>query len=153
MQAALETMEWLVAKPTCQRADGVTTGKRPMRKRGVISFELFALLFASLFVDDCALFFESRADMVTGASYYPFNHLQNFNLEMHVGSGAAASKTEAVYYPPTQLPHDDGDTTPLRALGPNGEGLGFVSFNSASQAERAGNAVRLAVAHGRSNLD
>jgi len=40
-----------------------------MRKRGVASFELFA----SLFADDCELFFESRADMVTGTSYL-FSH-------------------------------------------------------------------------------
>jgi len=124
MQAALETMEWPVAKPTFQtRADGVTTGERPMRKRGVTSFELFA----SLFADDCALFFESRADMVTGTSYL-FNHLRKFGLKMHVGSGATASKTEAMYYPPTRLSYDDGDTTPFTVFGPNGEGLGFVSF-------------------------
>jgi len=69
-----------------------------MRKRGVISFELFI----SLFEDNCALFFESRADMVTGASYL-FNHLRKFGQKMHVGSGTTASKTEAMYYPPTRL--------------------------------------------------
>jgi len=39
------------------KADGETTGERLMRKHGVTSFELFA----SLFADDCTLFFESRA--------------------------------------------------------------------------------------------
>ena len=74
------------------RADGVTSGGRSTRKRGATAFELFA----SLFVDDCALLFESRADMVTGASYL-FNHLLKFGLKMHVGSDATASKTEAMY--------------------------------------------------------
>jgi len=124
IQAAPGTMEWPVAKPTFQtRADGVTTGERPMLKRGVAFFELFA----SLFADDCALFFESRAAMVTGTSYL-FNQLRKFGLKIHVGSGATASKTEAIYYPPTRLSYDDGDTTPFTVLGPNGKGLGFVSF-------------------------
>ena len=74
-----------------------------MRKRGVTSFELFA----SLFANDCALIFDSRADMVTGASYL-FNHLRMFGLKMHVGSGATSSKTEAMYYPPTRLSYDGG---------------------------------------------
>ena len=52
------------------------------------SFELFA----SLFADDCAIFFVTREDMVTGTSYL-FNHLRKFGLKMHVGSGTTASKT------------------------------------------------------------
>ena len=39
------------------------------------------------------------------------------------GSGATASKTEAMYYPPTRLSYDDGDTAPFTVLGPNGEAL------------------------------
>ena len=124
MQAALETMEWPVAKPTFRtRADGVTSGERSTRKRGVTVFELFA----SLFADDCALFFETRADMVTGTSYL-FNHLRKFGLKMHIGSGATASKTEAMYYPPTRMAYEDGDTTPFSVFGPSGEVLGFVTF-------------------------
>ena len=124
MQAALETMEWPVAKPTFRtRADGVTSGERSTRKRGVTVFELFA----SLFADDCALFFETRADMVTGTSYL-FNHLRKFGLKMHIGSGATASKTEAMYYPPTRMAYEDGDTTPFTVFGPSGEVLGFVTF-------------------------
>ena len=74
-----------------------------------------------------SLFFESCAGKVTGASYLP-NHLRKFGLEMHLGSGAIASKTEATCCPPMRLSYDDGDTTPFTVLGPNGEGLGFVSF-------------------------
>ena len=36
IRAALETIEWPVPKPTFRtRIDGVTSGERPMRKRGV----------------------------------------------------------------------------------------------------------------------
>ena len=52
---------------------------------------------ASLFADDCAIFFETREYMVTGISYL-FKHLRKFGLKMHVGSGTTASKTEAMYY-------------------------------------------------------
>ena len=121
MQAALETMEWPVAKPTFQtRADGVTSGERPTRKRGGTVFELFA----SLFADDCALFFETRADMVTGTSYL-FNHLRKFGLKMHIGSGATASKTEAMYYPPTRMAYEDGDTTRFTGFDPRRAVLSF----------------------------
>ena len=55
-------MEWPVAKPTFRtRADGVTSGEKFNHKRGVA-------LFASLFVDDCAIFFETKEGMVTGTS-------------------------------------------------------------------------------------
>ena len=77
----------------------MTSGERFNRKRGVKSFELFA----SLFADDFAIFFETREDMVTGTSYL-FNHLRKFGLKMHVGSGTTASKTEAMYYPTSMDP-------------------------------------------------
>ena len=66
MQAALEIMNWPVAKPgfrTCE--NGVTMGERTGRKRGATTFEHWC----SLFADDCALFFDSRADLEIGASY------------------------------------------------------------------------------------
>ena len=107
------------------RTDGVTSGEMPMRKRGVTAFELFA----SLFADDCALFFESRADMVTGTSYL-FNHLRKFGLKMHVGSGTTVSKTEAMYYPPTSRSYESGDTTPFTVFGPTGAAIGHVSFTT-----------------------
>jgi len=84
----------------------MTTGKRPMRKRGATHFELFA----SLLADDCTLLFESRVDMGMGTCYL-FNHLRKFGLKMHVGSGARASKTTVMYYPLMWLAYDDGDTT------------------------------------------
>ena len=124
MQAALGTMEWPVAMPTSRtRADGVTSGERSNRKRGVTSFELFALLFA----DDCATSFETREDMVTGTSYLS-NHLRKFGLKMHVGSGTTASKTEAMYYPTSMGSCEGGDTTAFTVSGLRGKDLGFVGF-------------------------
>ena len=61
-----------MVKPTIRaRADGVTSGDKSNRKHGVTSLELFA----SLFADDCAIFFEKREGMVTGTSCL-FNHLR-----------------------------------------------------------------------------
>ena len=95
MQAAMETMQWPVPKPQFRtRADGVTSGERSARKRGATSFELWA----SLYADDCAILFETRADLITGTSYL-FNHLRKFGLQMHVGTGDTASKTEAMFFP------------------------------------------------------
>ena len=65
--------------------------------------------------------------MVTGTSYL-FNHLRKFGLKIHIGSGATASKTEAMYYPPTRMAYEDGDTTPFAVFGPSGEVPGFVTF-------------------------
>ena len=76
------------------RADGVTSGERSARKRGATSFDLWA----SLYADDCAILFETRADLITGTSYL-FNHLRKFGLQMHVGTGDTASKTEAMFFP------------------------------------------------------
>jgi hypothetical protein len=53
---------------------------------------------------------------------------EQFGLKMHIGSGAAASKTEAMCYPPTGMSCEDGDTTLLTALGQSGEITGFVTF-------------------------
>ena len=64
MAAAMETMEWPVAKPTFRTstANHHLHGERSDRKRDATSFEFFA----SLFADDCTVLFESPSDMVTG---------------------------------------------------------------------------------------
>ena len=113
-----------MARPTFRtRADGVTSGERSNRKRGVTSFELFASLFAG----DCATFFETREGIVTGTPHL-FNQMLKFSLKMRVGSGTAALKTEAMNYPAGMGSYEDGDTTPFMVSGPGGEDLGFVSF-------------------------
>ena len=73
MQAAMETMKWPVPKPEfCTRVNGVTMGE-PERKREASTFGFWR----SLFADDCALFFNSRADLVTSTSYL-YSHLSKW---------------------------------------------------------------------------
>ena len=74
MQAALEAMEWPVTKPTFRaRADGVTSGERFNRKRGVAPFGLPATLTA----DDNEIYFETGEGMVTEKSSLS-NHLRRW---------------------------------------------------------------------------
>ena len=126
MQAALETMNWPVAKPgfrTCE--NGVTMGERTGRKRGTTTFEHWC----SLFADDCALFFDSRADLEIGASYL-VNHLRKFGLQVHVGSGTTPSKTEAMYFPPPRQLYSDANTSRLDVLDTAGVPVGFIDFTT-----------------------
>jgi hypothetical protein len=75
MVAAMETMEWPVAKPTFRTstANHHLHGERSDRKREATSFEFFAFLFA----DDCAVLFESHKDMVIGMDYM-YKHFLKF---------------------------------------------------------------------------
>ena len=84
-------------------------------------------LLDSLFADDCAIFFETRKDMATGTPYL-FSHLRKFGLEMLVGLGTTAPKTEAVYYLTGMGSYEDGGTAPFKVSGPDGEDLDFWSF-------------------------
>ena len=107
MAAAMETMEWPVAKPTFRTstANHHLHGERSDRKRDATSFEFFA----SLFADDCAVLFESHSDMVIGMDYM-YKHFLKFGLEIHLGRGTAKSKTEAMFFPKPRC--DDGTTPP-----------------------------------------
>ena len=120
MQAALETMDWPVAKPTfCTKEVGPITGAKNL-KRNVTNFELWS----SLFADDCGLLFETRDDLVTGANYI-FAHLKRFGLHMHVGRGVTKSKTEAMFFPAPRQPLDSGDQSDFAV-----DGDGFISFST-----------------------
>jgi len=101
MQAALETMDWPVAKPQfcTSRTKCKTTGENHGRKidhehKTTFTFELWA----SLFADDCAVLFESREDMIEGMEYL-YKHLRRFGLHMHLGRNGQASKTESMFFP------------------------------------------------------
>jgi hypothetical protein len=119
MQAALETMVWPVPKPQfCTREAGEVTGEKWDRVRGgVETFDLFS----SLFADDCAVFFNTRADMIVGANYLN-NHLLSFGLQMHIGRGDVASKTEAMYFPAPNAQLNDADKADFVVAD------GFISF-------------------------
>ena len=121
MQAAMETLEWPegVSKPEFMtREYGKTTGERASRVRDASSFELWT----SLFADDCVLLFQSRDDLIRGSSHI-FAHLRKFGLCMHVGRGNAASKTEAMYFPPPRMAYEAADTSRFYI-----DGTGFIDF-------------------------
>ena len=59
----METLTWPVAETVFRtRSKSVTMGERSFRKRDASSFDLWT----SLFADDCAIFFNSRADLEWG---------------------------------------------------------------------------------------
>jgi hypothetical protein len=70
------------------RSKGVTKGEGSFRERDASSFAFSA----SLFANDYAIFFKSRADSKLGALYL-FNHLRRFGLMMHIGVDATLFKT------------------------------------------------------------
>jgi hypothetical protein len=77
------------------RESGITMGESLTRKRDAKHLELLASLFADYF----ELLFNSRDDLITSFNQI-FDHLRMFGLQIHIGRGATASKTEAMYYPP-----------------------------------------------------
>jgi hypothetical protein len=121
VQAALETLDWPVAKPefTTREGDaGMVTGDAEWRpKKGTTVFELWA----SLFADDCALLFNTRDDLIEGATCL-FNHFRRFGLQMHIGRGQDASKTEAMYCPTRGNIYEEADLSNFTCAD------GFISF-------------------------
>ena len=56
-------------------------------------------LFYVLYLDDSALPFEYRIQIELGLSLI-HNHFVKFGLEIHIGRGSKASKTECIFFPP-----------------------------------------------------
>ena len=67
-------------------------------------------LFCILYVDDGAFTFEDRNQLTRGLTLI-YHHFTRFGLEMHVGKGKKASKTECVFFPPPGFL--DGNSTSL----------------------------------------
>jgi hypothetical protein len=84
-------------------------------------------LWTSLFADDCAIFFNSPADLDLGKSYL-FNHLRCYGLMMHIGVDTTLSKTEAIYFPPPRVDYSTADTSCLDIRNSGGSTVGFVDF-------------------------
>ncbi len=59
-------------------------------------------IFQCLYVDDGAFPFDSRESLKKGMNLV-FNHFARFGLEMHIGQGGEASKTECIFFPPPQF--------------------------------------------------
>lgn len=62
----------------------------------------------SLYADDGAFLWESRPDLASGL-HRLYRILKDFGLLMHVGTPDKASKTECMYFPPSQLCLDKSD--------------------------------------------
>ena len=56
-------------------------------------------LFCVLYVDDGAFTFENRDQLTRGLNLI-YQHFAKFGLEMHIGKGKKASKTECVFFHP-----------------------------------------------------
>ena len=81
-----------------------------------------------MFADDCAIFFNSRADLELGASYL-FNHLRRIGLMMHIGVDTTLSKTEAMYFPPPRVNCSNAaETSHFDVRNADGSAVGFVEF-------------------------
>ena len=123
MQAAMETMTWPVPEPQfCTAKQGEPArlyGERYDRKRGARCFGLPP----SLFADDCAVIFETRDHMQVGMTYM-IKHLSRFGLNVHVGEGTTASKTECMFFPKPRMPADGEDQSDIIVT----EDGGFISF-------------------------
>ena len=106
------------------REYGMITGERTSRVRDASSFSSGSSfeLWTSLFADDCVLLFQSRDELIRGSSQI-WAHLRKFGLCMHVGRGDAASKTEAMYFPPPRTAYEAADTSRFYI-----DGTGFIDF-------------------------
>jgi hypothetical protein len=93
-------------------------GEKWDRKREATMFELWA----SLFADDCAVIFNSREELVLGTQHL-YSHLRKFGLEMQVGRGGTASKTEAMFCPKPRKLYESENTGRFYL-----DGDGFIDF-------------------------
>ncbi len=98
-------------------------GERSFRKRDASSFDLWK----SLFADDCAIFFNSRADLKLGTSYL-FDHLRRFGLMIHIDVDTTLSTTEVVYFSPPRVDYSNADTSCFDIRNADGSTVGFVDF-------------------------
>ena len=73
-------------------------GERVLRQKFKKKFTTKDEAFLLLYVDDGASLFNSRNDDIVGTNII-FNQMKRMGLNMHVGSGKKASKTEAVFFP------------------------------------------------------
>ena len=79
-------------------------GKLTGHKVKIFSQGNLLTLFCVLYVDDGAFPFENRLQLELGLSLI-HNHFVKFGLEMHIGRGNKASKTECIFFPPPGFFH------------------------------------------------
>jgi hypothetical protein len=109
MLAVFHTLVWpegiepLEFMTTHERGEGKSNGR-------LLEDKCFFTLMQSLFADDCALFFKTRAALVAGTVCF-HAHLKKLGLNMHVGrqDDGVESKTVAIFFPKRTGGDDDGD--------------------------------------------
>ena len=74
----------------------------------------FFEFWCSLYADDAALVFESRAALIEGSKLIA-PHLKKFGLEMHLGKNGKPSKSVALLIPAQHLTYDSYDTSDFEA--------------------------------------
>ena len=74
-------------------------GKLTGHKKNSFEQGTLLALFCVLYVDDGAFTFEDRDQLTRGLNLI-YQHFTRFGLEMHIGKGKKASKTECVFFPP-----------------------------------------------------
>ncbi len=120
MSAAAETLE-----PAWRQADieiltvahnkddeidiGYVRGHTPRMytSRKLTAYKIYQLLY----VDDGAFPFPTQDDLIRGLLLI-YSHLACFGLKVHIGRGDESSKTECVFFPPTQFFNDSRFLTP-----------------------------------------
>ena len=74
-------------------------GKLTVHKKNNLEQGTPLALFCVIYVDDGAFTFEYRDQLTRGLNLI-YQHFTKFGLEMHIGRGKKASKTECVFFPP-----------------------------------------------------
>jgi hypothetical protein len=117
----MEALQWRgVARPEFKtRKSGITMGGNSNHKRDATPFELWASLFAY----GSALLFNSRDYLITGSNHI-FANLRKFGLQMHIGRGSTASKTEAMCFSPLRKAYAAANTSRFLA-----DGTGIVELS------------------------
>ena len=74
-------------------------GKLTGRKKNNFEQGTLLALFCVLYVDNGVFTFEDPDQLKRGLNLI-YQHFARFGLEMHIGKGKKASKTECVFFPP-----------------------------------------------------
>ena len=85
---------------------------RMYTSRNLTAYEIYQLLY----VDDGAFPFPTRDALIKGLTLM-HSHLARFGLEVHIGRDGTPSKTECVFFPPTQFFDDPHFSDPAITAG------------------------------------
>ena len=73
-------------------------GKLTGHKKNNLEQGTLLALFCVMYVDEGAFTFEDQYQLTRGLNLI-YQHFARFGLEMHIGKGKKASKTECVFFP------------------------------------------------------